>query len=582
MAVALDVSQKRDGRVYTPRAVADALCRWAIRAPTDVVLDLGVGEGAFLLAAAHRLSELGAGADRVKEAIHGAEVDARVFARAQALAREHLGEALPHVVCGDFYVTPLPAAQAVVGNPPYIRRHYQPAPDAHREAAGAHAADRMTDAYCYFLFRACATLLPGGRLAAIISGSWLDMRYGEALKRLLLKGFSIRLVLGFEGRVFPNALVKPVVLLAERVLGTEPVRFARLGQGFDLGELSCALEALGEGKPVGGAALASVPSADLRPETAWSMFLKAPEAYSDLLACGAWVPLRTLAESRIGLQTFAKPFYLLTRDEAARKGIEPEYLLPLAFSPRGVRGPALLDPRTTTHVVFACDRPLRDLEGTGAARHVADAMQTQVRVRGTERTVHGYHQAPRLVRSGRNPWYNVMREIDRRGTWPVLVPRRAFASYLVIHNLAGAVANEDFLELRPREASLVEPLLAVLNASVGEFLVRSHAFQYGGGVFNLNPGALRDLPVPDLTCLAGARREALAQAWRAFVAGGGSPSVRAALDDAVASALSLPWCLQVAIRAALADLVRSARQAVAPQGVEQLGFSAAMSSRLRS
>jgi hypothetical protein len=571
MGVALAASEKRDGRVFTPRTVADALCRWAIRGPTDVVLDLGVGEGAFLLAAVRRLQALGADANQVSNAIHGAELNTSAYERAQAQVREYLGLKLPHVLRGDFYTTPLPAADAAVGNPPYIRRHYQPDPDAHRASAGAVSADRMMDAYCYFLLRACASLVPGGRLAAIVSGSWLDMRYGAALKRLLSgDDFSIRLVLSFEGRVFPSALVKPVVLLAERTMDSTPVRFVRLGQGVDLARLSQVVDELIEGCAVPGVTGTDVPRRELKTESAWSMFLKAPSAYSALLACGTWVPLRTLAESRIGLQTFAKPFYLLTRDEAVRACIEPEYLLPLAFSPRRVHGPVLAHAHATPHVVFACDRPLHEIRESGAARHIARGMDAVVRVRGTDSAVQGYHRAPRLRRAGRDPWYNIRSEIARRGTWPILVPRRAFATFMVVHNLVGTVANEDFLEIRPREPALLEPLLAVLNTSFGEFVIRSHAFQYGGGVFNLNPGALRNLPVPDIAHLPPPRRGELTEAWRAFAAGDGSASARLALDDRVAGVLSLPRQVRADVSQALAAFVRSARASVVPQGMEQL------------
>jgi hypothetical protein len=66
-------------------------------------------------------------------------------------------------------------------------------------------------------------------MAVIVSASWLDMRYGQSLKSTLLgEGLSIRLVLAFDGRVFRNALVKPVVLLVERSSSDAPIAFARL------------------------------------------------------------------------------------------------------------------------------------------------------------------------------------------------------------------------------------------------------------------------------------------------------------------------------------------------------------------
>lgn len=567
VAVLLDSTDKRDGRVYTPESLAEALCAWAIRAPTDRVLDLGVGEGAFLLAAGGRLRALGASSSALIEAIYGAELDATVHARAQSCARERFGAALPHVVHGDFYEMPVPMVEAVVGNPPYIRRHFQGDPTHSRRAAGLPGADGLTDAYCYFLLRACTSLRPGGRLAVVTSASWLDMRYGQALKRALLAdGFSIRLVLGFDGRVFSDALVKPVVLLAERRPGENPVTFARLSQGLDLAAVPGMLAHLVAGERVPGVDATRVPRLTLDPAHPWSVHLKAPAAYADLLRHGRWVPLRSLADSRIGLQTFAKPFYILTRAEAARRGIEPGFLLPLAFSPRDMRSPEISEAGDTGYVVFACDQPMEALHGTRAAWHIRMGMQATVPVRGTDQTVVGYHQAPRLRRAGREPWYNLRTEITHRGTWPILLPRRIFMTFAVIHNRAHVIANEDFLELRPWESELVEPLLAVFNSSVGEFLVRTHAFQYGGGVFNLNPGAVRALPLPDLLSSPAPSRAVLAEAWRGFVAEIGSAAAKRRLDHVVADALALPETLRTDIARAVAHLTRSAREVAAPHG----------------
>lgn len=575
MAVALEVGAKRAGRVLTPTALADALCQWAIQSPADVVLDLGVGEGAFLLAGARRLLGLGALPDQVADSLYGAELDLGVFARAQAEVQEVLGQPLPHVLCGDFLSMHLPVADAVVGNPPYIRRHHQVDPAAHRAAARTSSADGMTDAYCHFLLRACHALAPGGRLAVVVSASWMDMRYGETLKRsLLAPDFSIRLVLGFEGRIFKNALVKTVVLLVERVMSDAPVPFARLGQEADLMDLPATINTTLEGRATPSLSVTRVARSQLAPEKPWSVLVSAPAIYEELLVQGAWVPLRSLADSRIGLQSFAKPFYLLTRVEADRAGIEAEYLMPLAFSPRDVHGAVLNDSRCTRYVVFACDRPLTDLHGTGASRHIQRGMGTSVQVRGTDQTVLGYHQAPRLQRAGRNPWYDVRTEIVRRGTWPILIPRRAFTTYIVVHNLAGAVPNEDFLELRPHDPSLIEPLLALLNASLGELLVRLHSFQYGGGVFNMNPGALRTLPLPDLTQLGALERQTLVDSWHQFVEHGGSANARAALDTAVATTLAVPEELHVHVKDALRAQLRTAHDLVAPQGVSQLPFAA--------
>ena len=76
-------------------------------------------------------------------------------------------------------------------------------------------------------------LKPGGRLTLIVSDSWLDMRYGTAFKDYLLRAFRLRGMIGFQSQVFPDVLVRPVLILAEkrtaeRATGRSRVAFVSL------------------------------------------------------------------------------------------------------------------------------------------------------------------------------------------------------------------------------------------------------------------------------------------------------------------------------------------------------------------
>ena len=53
---------KEKGAFYTPRSMAAFLVDWAVRLPTDVVLDPSCGDGEFLTESIRRLRELGANA----------------------------------------------------------------------------------------------------------------------------------------------------------------------------------------------------------------------------------------------------------------------------------------------------------------------------------------------------------------------------------------------------------------------------------------------------------------------------------------------------------------------------------------
>jgi len=570
----IDTAKKYAGRVLTPDSVAKALCQWAISSPADVVLDLGVGEGVFALAAFDQLRKLGGSDEQAAGQIHGAELDREVFSRAQAKATQTFGREFPNIVCADFHDIQLPAVDAVVGNPPYIRRHYQlnaAVLQANSEASGGGFAD----AYCYFLIRASKALRSGGRLAVLVSASWLDMRYGRELKRVLTEKFRVHLLLGFEGKLFTNALVKPVVILAEKTSSDEPTFFAQVPEAASLDSFQSLLSELAVGTNSTDLSLTRAMKSELSIERSWSAFFKNPELLRHLVQEADLRPLRSVAKTRIGLQTFAKRFFVLGRAEIARWGIEPEFIAPFVFSPRYLKNP-LVDGTRNEHYVFACDRPLMALTGTGAARYVTHGAEVTVRVRGKTEIVTGYHQAPRLARARRAPWYNLKTEIERRGAYPILLPRRVFKSCLVAHNRASMVVNEDFIEVQPLagESRSVASLLAFFNSHLGEFVIRSYGFQYGGGVFNLNPGAAREIPVVDPSRLSASVKAALANAWDRFVAEYGSVGARNRLNEEVAAALRVPPDLSSRIDTTLDLLTGLAAAAQRPYRTSSLQYAA--------
>ncbi len=88
---------------------------------------------------------------------------------------------------------------------------------------------------------------------------------------------------------------------------------------------------------------------------------------------------------------------------------------------------------------------------------------------------------------------------------------------MAIWNKAGWIASENFIELKPHADIDLKALLGFLNSSYAEFFLKCYAHRYGGGVLNLNPGAVRTVPVLDLRRLANDHVGALANAYDGFV-----------------------------------------------------------------
>jgi adenine-specific DNA-methyltransferase len=69
-----DTSLKLRGGYYTSSEVARWMCDWAIRDPSNTVLEPSCGGGEFLDAAARRFSQLGAGAEEIAKRLTGIEI----------------------------------------------------------------------------------------------------------------------------------------------------------------------------------------------------------------------------------------------------------------------------------------------------------------------------------------------------------------------------------------------------------------------------------------------------------------------------------------------------------------------------
>ncbi len=95
----------------------------------------------------------------------------------------HWGLAFPEV----FYPsTGAGGFQAVISNPPYVRQEYQtPAEKTYLAAAYPQVHHNSADLYSYFIGQGAHLLAPAGRLAYIVSNSWLRAKYGTPLRRFL-------------------------------------------------------------------------------------------------------------------------------------------------------------------------------------------------------------------------------------------------------------------------------------------------------------------------------------------------------------------------------------------------------------
>jgi len=544
------------GAIPTPKEIARFLVKWAIRCKDDLVLDPGAGEGIFVNESIRRLNELNCTVSKSLNQVFAIEYDNEAFNKLVTSMQNKYATVVDHnMVNSNFFdVWPdmgkvvFPKVDAVVGNPPYVERQLITNSDQIRNLLARRSNVKLngsTDIYGYFIIHATDFLKPNGRLAFIVSDTWMNMDFGVAIRDFLLKKFRIKAIIGFDRRVFPKVLVRTVMLLLERKndeeLKENQVSFVQLSDLARLDELSKDMESLSKERDGNGFRVALTKQVKLSPSIPWTIYLKSPKVYFRSINHPLMTSLSDIARSSIGVQTLKRNFFVMEESKRKRSGLESRYFERIVLSPREA-GLVIDNREQVPHSVLYCDKEKHDLSGTKLLRYIEQAEQTKVKPRGKSETYLGFHKIPRIQKAHRKPWYNIKSEIDRRCQGPILIPRRIYERYTVVWNKLLLPVNEDFIVVEPKDSRMILPLLAILNSSLTEFFVRVLGHIYGGGVCDLRPDDVKNLPVMNVRALDEEALRRLEQAYQVFLSSNGTN--RGGIDDVIQSILNLPEKLQ--------------------------------------
>lgn len=219
----VSLARKRElGAFYTPPSVTKILCDWAIRTPSDVLLEPSFGGCNFLEASVRRVQELGSD---TTETIYGCDIDPAAFEmlndRKLKLHAENFK--LKNFLLIDSNELSTEKADAVIGNPPYVR--YSKLDEAQRAAIHIWEQkynlklNRRASLWTYFSYHALHFLKSGGRIAWVLPVSFMTAQYAAGLRELFFKSFKKLAFFTLTERIF----------LLE---GTEERALIVLGDGF--------------------------------------------------------------------------------------------------------------------------------------------------------------------------------------------------------------------------------------------------------------------------------------------------------------------------------------------------------------
>lgn len=458
------VEIKARGGFYTPSDLTAFLSSWAIREESDRVLEPSCGDGAFISAASRRFAELGR-ADLAGH-LYGVERNQREADKSRSLAP---GAEILTLSFFDVEIGDLPAVDAVIGNPPYIRYHGFTGAD--RAAGLARAAaqgvelTQLASSWAHFVIHACAFLDEDhGRLGLVLPAELLHTDYAEPIRDYLTTRFGSVVVVAFDRNVFADAEVDAVLLLASNDddLG---MRLLRVHDVLGLSLLDVSPEQ----------------SAQFRASARrWSATIDADaaSAYAGLVGSDRVVRMGDLASIDIGVVTGANDFFILTREAAESAKLPATALIPIVRRPADAKG-LLVDPSEVALLIDLRGKPEPTdphlLAYLGSNAEIKKRYKCRVRV----------------------PWYGVpLPKVKPDAFIPYMNHQ---APRLIVNSVAAWSTNlihgVAFKPGAPDPRALSAAMLSSITMLSSEIEGRA----YGGGVLKLETKEAERLLVPKLT-----------------------------------------------------------------------------------
>lgn len=473
--------QKLRGGYYTPNDLAAFLCEWVLEINPKRVLEPSCGDGVFLGA-------LRSGGAPAKLMVTALELDDAEAAKAKKRAKG-AGLQSAKIHAGDFLTWALEnfgkeeaVFDAVVGNPPFVRYQYLPAPfQVKAEQVFCELGlpfTKHTNAWVPFVLASMRMLRPGGRLAMVVPAEIIHVLHAQSLRSYLGNECRRLIVVDPEELWFAGTLQGAVLLLAEKRqdetdkaegLGIYPVRnreFLRVKPA----KVFAAPQSI-NGKTVAGK---------------WTRALLDKEArdlFDELTEHKEVHRFSDVADVDVGIVTGANKFFLVTDDVVAHNGLE-RWAHPM-FG-RSAHCPGIIydsrqhaanakDGNPTNFLWFPDNEPLRYKK----SRAYIEA--------GEDDSLHTRYKC-RI----RSPWFSVPSVYSTE----IGMLKRSHDLPRLILNKVGAYTTDTAYRIRVLNGTSPEKLVACFINGLTALSAELEGRHYGGGVLELVPSEIEKMVLP--------------------------------------------------------------------------------------
>lgn len=478
--------RNRLGQFATPSGLAEDIVRYAVALlPPDVkvhFLDPAFGTGSFYSALLKVVPKR-----HIAEAL-GFEIDPH-YGKPAAKLWKDMGLVLKLADFTD--AKPSPRINLLICNPPYVRHHHLHNGDKLRLQARTQQASGMrisglAGLYCHFLGLSHAWMTEGAVAGWLIPSEFMDVNYGQAVKRYLLDRVTLLHIHRFDPNdvQFADALVSSAIVWFrnERPLADHEVSFTFGGTLFEPRIT----------RLISARALAREPK--------WTRF-----PVADVRSRSDVPTLSDFFKIKRGIATGDNSFFILSEEEIAMRGLPMEAFTPILPSPRYLRDDEVMARKDGSPDIdrrlFLLDTKLSEEEIHRRYPALAAYLE-EGKVKGLPERYLCKHRTPWYAQEDRSPAPIVCTYLGRGDA-------KSGRPFRFILNGSRATVANVYLALYPtplmaremdRDPALLRKVWSALNELAPDILL-GEGRVYGGGLHKLEPTELGNIPAIFITDL---------------------------------------------------------------------------------
>jgi hypothetical protein len=325
-------------------------------------------------------------------------------------------------------------------------------------------------------------------MGQITSDTWLDVGFGEDLKRFFLEHFKIHAIVWYDIRAFESALVGTCITILEKEEKSKEsrdgndVKFVRIKKSMPIEKIVSTIEDTKKDFENELLEIALKKQSELEPKDKWGIFLRAPTIYFKILRNRKVTKLGKIASIKRGITSGVNQFFYLDKEKIKLWSLEEEYLKPIVISPKDMK--IEVKPQDIDGWVLSVHKPKEDLskEGANVLKYIQWGEEAETTIKGGKKggsAVKGFHNLSTVT--SRKLWY----DIGKREPAPILRSRRIWERCVYLLNKADALANDSLYEIRPKNEKDTYVLAGILNSSFAALISELEGRFYGGGVLEL-------------------------------------------------------------------------------------------------